>query len=271
MKAQERHHGRSGQRGTDELGGARGGAAAAIPPAYPAPGAGQQWLSPILQSLDEAVMATDTHGGITVMNPRAEGLTGWAQAEVVGRHVWEVLVVRPEAPQAVAVHPILTVLRERTALDLAEPRWVLVAKDGITRPIDGSAAPLTDAQGTLIGAVLRCHDATERRQGQARRVQTQTMEAIRRLADGVAHDLDNLLTVISVYAELLLRGRIRDDQLERYITEIKEAVNQATALTDQLRRLSGPPAEPARGAGSQRPARPDGRRGIVNLSSSRRV
>lgn len=181
MKAQERHHGRGGQRGTDELGGARGTAAAAIPPAHPALGAGQQWLSLILWSLNEAVMATDTHGVIIVMNPRAEGLTGWAQAEAVGRHVGEVPVVRPEAPQAGAAHPILPVLWEGTALELAEPRWVLVAKDGTTRPIDGSAAPLTDAQGTLIGAVLHCRDATERRQGQARRVQTQTMEAIGRL------------------------------------------------------------------------------------------
>jgi two-component system, cell cycle sensor histidine kinase and response regulator CckA len=198
----------------------------------------EQWLSIILQSLGDAVMATDTYGGITVMNPRAEGLTGWTQAEAVGRHVLEVLVVRPEAPQARAAHPIVTVLQEGTAIDLADHRWVLVAKDGTERPIDGSAAPITDAHGTIIGAVLRCRDTTERRQLQERLVQTQTMEAIGRLADRVAHDFNNVLTVISVYTELLLSSRNRHEQLERYVTEIKKAVDQATTLTGQLRMLS---------------------------------
>jgi two-component system, cell cycle sensor histidine kinase and response regulator CckA len=198
----------------------------------------EQWLSTILRSLGDAVMATDTQGGITVMNPRAEVLTGWPQAEALGRHVLDVLVVRHEATEALAENPIVKVLQEGMTIDLAEHRLVLVAEDGIERPIDGSATPITDDHGTIIGAVLIFRDITEPRQLQEQLVQAQKMEAIGRLASGVAHDFNNLLTVISIYTELLLSHRHRHDLLERYATEIKKAVDNATALTSQLLTLS---------------------------------
>ena len=165
----------------------------------------EQWLSTTLRSLGDAVMATDTQGGITVINPRAAVLTGWPQAEALGRHVLEVLVVWHEATEALAENPIVKVLQEGMAIDRAEHRLVLVAEDGIERPIDGSAAPITDDHGTIIGAVLIFRDITEPRQSQEPLVQAQKMKAIGRLAGRVAHDFNNLLTVISIYTELLLR------------------------------------------------------------------
>jgi two-component system, cell cycle sensor histidine kinase and response regulator CckA len=197
----------------------------------------EQWLSTTLCSLD-AVMATDTQGRITFMNPRAEVLTGWTRAEAAGRHAVEVFLVRHDPTQALAANSIITVLQEGIAIDLADPSLVLVAKDGTERPIDGSAAPIKDAHGTIIGAVLRFRDIAGRRQWQEQLVQAQKMEAIGRLAGGLAHDFNDLLTAISLYAELLLRRRNRHDQLECYATEIKKAVDNATALTNQLLTLS---------------------------------
>jgi two-component system, cell cycle sensor histidine kinase and response regulator CckA len=198
----------------------------------------EQWLSTTLRSLGDAVMATDTQGYITFMNPRAEVLTGWMQAEAFGRHVGEVLVVRHETTQALVEDPIVKVLQEGTAIDLADHSLVLMAKDGAERPIDDSATPIKDDHGNIIGAVLIFRDITERRQLEEQLAQSQKMEAIGRLAGGVAHDFNNLLTVISVYTELLLSRRNRHDQLERYATEIKKAVDNATALTSQLLTLS---------------------------------
>jgi two-component system, cell cycle sensor histidine kinase and response regulator CckA len=198
----------------------------------------EQRLSITLRSIGDAVMVTDTEGRITFMNPRAEALTGWSQTEGLGRPVAEVLQVRHEAAPALPESSFVKVLREGMAVDLADHSLVLVAKDGTPRPIDDSAAPLKDDRGNIVGAVLVFRDITERRQLQEQLMQAQKMEAIERLAGGMAHDFNNLLTVISVYTELLLSRRNRHDQLERYASEIKKAVDNATTLTSQLLTLS---------------------------------
>ncbi|HEX9871482.1 MAG TPA: response regulator, partial [Candidatus Tectomicrobia bacterium] len=194
----------------------------------------EQRLSITLHSIGDAVMATDSRGYVTFMNPRAEALTGWRQAEGVGRHVAEVFQVRHETAPAFPESSFARVLQQGVAVDLGDHNLILMAKDGAERPIDDSAAPLKDERGNMVGVVLVFRDITERRQLQEQLVQSQKMEAIGRLAGGVAHDFNNLLTVISVYAELLLSRRNRHDQLERYTSEIKKAVDNATTLTSQL-------------------------------------
>jgi PAS domain S-box-containing protein len=198
----------------------------------------EQRLSITLRSIGDGVIATDTRGCVTFMNSRAEALTGWRQAEGLGRHVAEVFQLRHENVQALPESPFAKVLQEGVAVDLADHNLVLVAKDGTEQPIDDSAAPIKDDRGNVVGAVLVFRDITERRQLQEQLVQVQKMEAIGRLAGGVAHDFNNLLTVISVYTELLLSRRNRHDQLERYAGEIKKAVDNATTLTSQLLTLS---------------------------------
>jgi two-component system, cell cycle sensor histidine kinase and response regulator CckA len=194
----------------------------------------EQRLSITLRSIGDAVIATDSRGYVTFMNLRAEALTGWEQAEGLGRHVAEVFQVRHETEPALPESPFVKVLQEGVAVDLADHNLTLVAKDGTEWPIDDSAAPLKDDRGSIVGIVLVFRDITERRQLQEQLVQSQKMEAIGRLAGGVAHDFNNLLTVISVYTELLLSRRNRHDQLERYTGEIKKAVDNATTLTSQL-------------------------------------
>jgi two-component system, cell cycle sensor histidine kinase and response regulator CckA len=198
----------------------------------------EQWLATTLRSIGDAVMATDAEGHVSFMNPMAEALTGWKGEEASGRLVTDVLHLRYEGEQDLAESMVMKVLREDMAVDLAHHHLILIAKDGTERPIDDSAAPIKDHRGCIIGAVGVFRDITERQQLQERLVQAQKMEAIGRLAGGVSHDFNNLLTVISVYSELLLSRRSNHDQLQRYAREIKKAVEHATALTGQLLTLS---------------------------------
>jgi PAS domain S-box-containing protein len=198
----------------------------------------EQQLNRTLRSIGEAVITVDDRGQVTFMNPRAEVLTGWSQSDGLGRCVAEVMQVRHASGEGLAESPVGEILRGGVMIHLADHHLCLVAKDGTARPIAGSAAPLRDEQGNILGAVLVVQDMTERRQLQEQLLQARKMDALGRLAGGLAHDFNNLLTVISVYTDLLLNRRNRHNQLERYAGEIKKAVENATTLTSQLLTLN---------------------------------
>jgi nitrogen-specific signal transduction histidine kinase len=77
-------------------------------------------------------------------------------------------------------------------------------------------------------------DVSERKRLEGQLAQSQKMEAVGRLAGGVAHDFNNLLGVISGYSELLGRSLLPDDPGRRRLDQIRQATDQATALTRQL-------------------------------------
>jgi len=120
----------------------------------------EQWLTATLKSIGDAVIATDHAGMITFMNPIAEALTGWAQADTLGRPLTEVFVARTEPAQTPIENPVTRVLREGIVIDIA-PDTYLVARDGRTIAISDSAAPIRDDQGTITGVVLVFRDITE--------------------------------------------------------------------------------------------------------------
>jgi two-component system, cell cycle sensor histidine kinase and response regulator CckA len=200
--------------------------------------ASEQWLATTLHSISDAVMTTDTQGHVTFMNPVAQVLTGWGLKEAMGRPVTDILQMRQEGGMMVADNQILKALSEGVNIDLAPHHLVLIARDGTERPIDDSVDPIRDEHGQVSGAVLVFRDITERRRLQEQLLRAQKMEAVGRLAGTVAHDFNNMLTVISVYSELLMSRRSRQEQLQRYAKEIKKAVDHATTLTGQLLTLS---------------------------------
>jgi two-component system, cell cycle sensor histidine kinase and response regulator CckA len=79
-----------------------------------------------------------------------------------------------------------------------------------------------------------CRDVTEKRLLEQELHQAQKMEAIGRLAGGVAHDFNNMLTVIRGYADLLLRKLPEEDPNRRYATGILQAADRSAMTTQQL-------------------------------------
>jgi PAS domain S-box-containing protein len=126
--------------------------------------AGEQgeWLRGTLSSIGDAVIATDIAGSIMFMNPVAEALTGWPQAEAAGRPLEEVFRIVDERTRAPAENPVARVLREGVAVGLAN-HTLLLARGGAAIPIDDSAAPIRGAAGKFLGVVLVFRDITSRR------------------------------------------------------------------------------------------------------------
>ncbi|HYF35218.1 MAG TPA: PAS domain S-box protein, partial [Prosthecobacter sp.] len=121
-----------------------------------------EWLRVTLASIGDAVIAVDTEGMITFTNQAAEALTGWPAQDALGRHFREVMHLIDETTSAPAASPIEAVMDSSQTVGLAN-HTVLISRNASRIPIDDSAAPIRNAEGTLIGVVMVFHDVSDRR------------------------------------------------------------------------------------------------------------
>ena len=195
--------------------------------------ASEENLAITLNSIGDAVIATDVRSRITRMNPVAEELTGWTSEEAKGRGHSEVFrVIHAETREPVD-SPVQNALRSGVVVELATDTSLLT-KDGTERRIADSAAPIRDKAGKVVGAVLVFRDVSEQYRLEERLRQALKMESIGRLAGGVAHDFNNLLSPIIGYADMVLAQLHREDPLYANIEVIRDAGRSAAKLTEQL-------------------------------------
>ncbi len=144
-----------------------------------------------LDSIGDAVIATDAEGRITSLNPVAETLTGWTRAEALGRPLQEVFHIVSEWTHERLEDPVKRVLAEGRIIGLAN-HTLLIARDGTEHPIDDSASPIRDAEGTILGVVLIFRDITERKRAERNRLQ---LAAIVESSDDaiIGMDLDGII------------------------------------------------------------------------------
>jgi len=113
-----------------------------------------------LNSIGDAVIATDAEARVTLLNPLAERLTGWTQAQASGRPVNEIFhIVNKETRQPSTI-PVMETLAKGTIQGLAN-HTVLIAADGSECDIADSCAPIRGRDGQVVGAVLVFRDVTE--------------------------------------------------------------------------------------------------------------
>ena len=127
----------------------------------------REWLRVTLSSIGDAVIASDTEGRITFLNPVAVTLTGWQLEETLGQPIYDVFRIINEKTHTPGEDLVARVLTEKRVVGLANDT-ALVTKDGREVPIEDSAAPIKEAAGNLIGVVLVFHDVTEKRRAQAK-------------------------------------------------------------------------------------------------------
>jgi PAS domain S-box-containing protein len=125
----------------------------------------REWLRVTLSSIGDAVITTDTKGCVTFLNPVASELTGWTLEEAAGVAIESVFKIYNEETRQPVENPATRALGEGAVIALAS-HTLLIAKDGLERPIDNSAAPIRDASGEIAGVVLIFRDITERRKSE---------------------------------------------------------------------------------------------------------
>jgi len=122
--------------------------------------ASEEQLAVTLNSIGDAVVATDADARVKVLNPVAEHLTGWALAEAMGRPLDDIFHIINQESRQPAVAPVMETLARGTIQGLAN-HTLLIARDGTERAIADSCAPIRDRAGQVVGAVLVFRDVTE--------------------------------------------------------------------------------------------------------------
>ncbi len=126
----------------------------------------REQLRVTLASIGDAVIAADTEGRVTFLNPVACSLTGWTQEAATGTPLPEVFQIVNEQTRQPVENPAAIALKEGVVVGLAN-HTILIASDGTERPIDDSAAPIRDADGRVVGVVLVFRDITARKKAEA--------------------------------------------------------------------------------------------------------
>jgi diguanylate cyclase (GGDEF)-like protein/PAS domain S-box-containing protein len=206
-----------------------------------------------LQSLAEAIIATDLEGRVTFMNPAAEQLTGSQASTALGKPLEEVVSLVEENERRLLAEPVHQALTSGTAVNLSRRALLLPAAGGGERSIELTASPIRNADREVIGAVVMLHDVTEMR-GLARQMSYQaTHDALtglvnrrefeRRLQEGIdsGHrgDGQHVLCYLDLDRFKIVNdtsGHVAGDSMLR---EVAKLLRDAVRDSDTVGRLGG--------------------------------
>jgi PAS domain S-box-containing protein len=190
-------------------------------------------LTATITSMLDAVLVTDEGGRVIVANPAAKRLFGGRTD--VGSEDW---VRTFECYRSDGITPIPFQERPISRVGLGESvenvEIVMRSPDraGLVHLI-ANGAPLRDASGAQKGGVVVYRDVSQAKETEQQLRQAQKMEAIGQLTGGVAHDFNNILTVITGTIEIL-EQEIVDPTMAAFATMISRAADRGAALTSQL-------------------------------------
>jgi PAS domain S-box-containing protein len=205
--------------------------------------ASRDLLHTTLTSIGDAVIATDDSGNVTFLNGVAENLTGWSPAQAEGQPLQTVWAIVDEETRQTMESPVVKALGEGVVVDTANPnRTVLVSRDGSERPIDDSAAPIRNAHGKIIGAVLVFRDVSERRRTdeETRRLNQElrrTNQDLQQFAYAASHDLKEPLRTVATCLQLALRnysGKVLDKEAAQLMEVAVSGAQRMHALVEAL-------------------------------------
>jgi PAS domain S-box-containing protein len=185
-------------------------------------------------SMAEAVLVIDTNGRVVLSNAAAARMLHYQGGMTIGQLRDKSVVFHTDGttPMAADEMPAATALRGQPFDNMeivARPR-----RDAAPVHLVVSGAPLRDASGAISGAALVYHDITAARETERKLHQAQKLDAIGKLTGGVAHDFNNMLTVITGTTETLVAELARQPRLQSVARLIDDAAERCAELIQHL-------------------------------------
>jgi two-component system, cell cycle sensor histidine kinase and response regulator CckA len=184
-------------------------------------------LEAVIHTSPLAITSVDAEGKVLGWNAAAERIFGWKAEEVLGQPIPTV----PPDQRAELLESLARVAQGQTESGVARRR---LRKDGSLVDLNIWTSPVRNRNGEVDAFLVILADVTQRNLLEEQFRRAQKMEAIGRLAGGVAHDFNNILTVITGYGQMALEQVTNDPGLQSSLQEILKASDHASALTGQL-------------------------------------
>jgi len=186
----------------------------------------------VLEANPDPVVVYDMEGKVTYLNPAFTRVFGWSLEERIGKKMDDFV---PEENWPETKMMIDKVLAGILFSGIETLRY---NKDKKIIPVALSASVYRDQEGDITASVINLRDITQQKTIEARLQQAQKMEAIGTLAGGVAHDLNNILSGIVSYPELILLDLPEDSPLRESILTIQESGQKAAVIVQDLLTLA---------------------------------
>jgi PAS domain S-box-containing protein len=190
----------------------------------------------ILETMHEGLFEHDLKGNYTYVNDAGCKLQGYQSDELIGVNYWSLFPHETVQFFFEVYHRIYESGKPELLMD-----YEVKFKDGSIRIHQANVELIRDSSGQPMGFRTLAWDVTERKKMEKEKaeleeqlVQAQKMESVGRLAGGVAHDFNNMLSVILGYAELIKLRLPRYDPLLKDVLEIERAAARSRDLTVQL-------------------------------------
>ncbi|MBW4645976.1 MAG: response regulator [Goleter apudmare HA4340-LM2] len=196
-------------------------------------------LATLLNSMSDAVIATDDRGIVTFMNPASEMLTGWQREEALGSEVSKIFHLVDEVTDSAIENPVTKVLREHQVVYLGN-FTSLINRNGKRVPIGDSASPLMRRPDQISGVVVVFWDISERIQTELLQKALEKEQEVNHLKSlfisTVSHEFRNPLTVIQTAVELIdIQGtNLTEAKRKTYVKRIQSAVQSMKHLMEDV-------------------------------------
>lgn len=180
----------------------------------------------------EAIVIMKTDGIIEYVNPAFESVTGFSRQEAVGVSL---AIIKSGKHDDEFYSKIWRTIE---AGKIWRGRIVNRHKDGSYYTVEAAISPVRDADGEIVNHVVSIRDISQEVELEAHMRQAQKMDAVGRLAGGVAHDFNNILQSILGFSGILLSELEAGSPQFQDVDEIRKAARRAGDLTRQLLTLS---------------------------------
>ncbi|WP_163337808.1 PAS domain-containing protein [Desulfopila sp. IMCC35008] len=186
------------------------------------------FLAELLESLGEAVIATDPSNTIIYWNTSAETYFGWEHGEIQGKNIQDIVIFANEDD---------VVRDNRKAMQEQRP-WsgevTICQKTGGTLPIFLSITPRHDSKGHFAGFISISVNISDKKQLETVLHESQRMQSLGVLAGGIAHDFNNILATVVGNTELAQEDVPSDSPITEYLEEISSATLRARDIVRKL-------------------------------------